>query len=414
MMAVEGPFVAALIARMPEPALNLAAYGVAFSLAWLVESPIMMLLTAATALVRDRATFLALRRFSTTLNVGVTGLMLLLLVPPVFRGLAVGLMGLPPEVAHRVHVALVILLPWPAAIGYRRFYQGVLVRHRLTRRVAYGTVVRLSTMCLVAVLLALGTRLHGAWIGAAALSFGVVAEAVASRWMALHVVRDLLANPAPSTLTQRQILTFYVPLALTSTIALITGPMLTFFLGRSQAPIASLAVLPVVNGLVFLFRSGGIAYQEVAVALSGPRMEHGREVGRMAARLGTLATLALAAMLFTPLGGVWLRQVSGLGPDLEGLALGAARLLVLLPALEYWMSFQRAPFILGGATRTITLSTVTEVLAIAAVMTLAVVGLGWVGAFAASVALFTGRLSANLYLLSRRGVRPPVESCTKV
>ena len=38
MMSVEGPYVAAIIARMPDAAFNLAAYGMAFSLAWLGSS----------------------------------------------------------------------------------------------------------------------------------------------------------------------------------------------------------------------------------------------------------------------------------------------------------------------------------------------------------------------------------------
>ena len=58
-----------------------------------------------------------------------------------------------------MHVATAILIPWPAAIGYRRFYQGILVRHGLTRRVAYGTVVRLTSMSVTAPSLALTTSL---------------------------------------------------------------------------------------------------------------------------------------------------------------------------------------------------------------------------------------------------------------
>src|SRR6185436_1177244 len=54
MMALEGPYIAAIVARMPEAARGLAAFGVAVSLAWLIESPIMMLLSASAALVRDR------------------------------------------------------------------------------------------------------------------------------------------------------------------------------------------------------------------------------------------------------------------------------------------------------------------------------------------------------------------------
>ena len=55
MMAIEGPYIAAIVARMPAAAHSLAAYGVATALAWLIESPIMMLLSAATALVHGRA-----------------------------------------------------------------------------------------------------------------------------------------------------------------------------------------------------------------------------------------------------------------------------------------------------------------------------------------------------------------------
>ena len=45
MMSVEGPFLAAVIARLPLPKFNLAAYGVAFSFALIVEAPIIMLMS---------------------------------------------------------------------------------------------------------------------------------------------------------------------------------------------------------------------------------------------------------------------------------------------------------------------------------------------------------------------------------
>jgi hypothetical protein len=48
MMAVEGPFLAAVIARLAEAKFNLAAYGVAYAVALLVESPVIMLMSAAT------------------------------------------------------------------------------------------------------------------------------------------------------------------------------------------------------------------------------------------------------------------------------------------------------------------------------------------------------------------------------
>ena len=410
MMAAEGPYVAAIIARMPDAAFNLAAYGVAFSLAWLVESPIMMLLTASNALVSDRPSFLALRRFTYRMNAAVTAVMVVAILPPVFRGITGSLMGLPPEVARLVHAATAILVPWPAAIGYRRFYQGIMVRHGQARRVAYGTVLRLATMSITAATLALASPLHGASIGAAALASGVIVEAVASRVMARKAVAALPV-PAPGAaapLTQRAIVRFYYPLALTSIISLVTGPLLTFFMGRSRHPIESLAVLPVVQSLVFLFRSGGVAFQEVGVALIGRSGEHRREVAHALRLLAWGASIVLAGVLFTPLAHVWFQRVSGLPSDLADFALLPARILVLLPAMEYWLSYQRSRFILSGQTRVITAATALEVGGIALVLAACIGWLGMIGAVAGSLAQISGRLASNLFLFTAsRSTRAP-------
>ena len=133
MMSVEGLFLAAIIARLPEPKFNLAAYGMAFSLALIIEAPIIMLImSAATALVKNNHSFLRLRNYTYALNFFITALMLILLLPPVFYFPMHNLIGLPPEVARLTHRASLLLLPWPAAIGCRRVFQGILFRSNLT------------------------------------------------------------------------------------------------------------------------------------------------------------------------------------------------------------------------------------------------------------------------------------------
>jgi len=185
MMAVEGPFLAAVIARLPEPKFNLAAYGVAFAFAILIEAPIIMIMSASTALVEDRHSFRKLRNFTYALNAIITGIMLVVLTPPVFQVIAGDLIGLPADVERLAHIALLVMLPWPAAIGYRRFFQGLLIRDGRTRLVAYGTVVRLTTMSSTAVLLYNVFSLDGSLVGATALSCGVCLEAMATRLMEL-------------------------------------------------------------------------------------------------------------------------------------------------------------------------------------------------------------------------------------
>jgi hypothetical protein len=404
MMAAEGPFLAAVIARLPNPKFNLAAYGVAFAFALLVEAPVIMMMSASTALVDDADSFRRLRNFAYALNAAVTGVMLILLAPPVARLVLETLIDLPADVARLTHGALVILLPWPAAIGYRRFFQGVLIRGGRTRLVALGTVVRLSTMAAVASALYIVSSLPGAYVGAAALTAGVCAEAIAARLMAGSTVRRLRAAPTadpPETerLTYRRIARFYYPLALTSVLALGVTPLATFYMGQARFPVESLAVLPVVVSLSFIFRALGLSYQEVALALMGPRMEHFRELARFALRLALGASAGLALIGFTPLARVWFETISGLSPELTAFALTPTRILALLPALSVVLSMQRAILMRGRFTRPITVATATEVAGILLLLTLLIHGLDWVGVTAAAVAFVAGRAAANGYLV---------------
>src|SRR3989442_12842685 len=135
LMMLEGPAVQAAIGRLPAPELNLAAWGLTMGLSLLVESPIIMLLTTATALVRDAQSFIALRRFMMFLIAGCNLITALVAFTPLFRLVAGGLMKQPEEIVRAAQPAMQLMLFWTAAIGWGRFHQGVLVGHRQTRAV---------------------------------------------------------------------------------------------------------------------------------------------------------------------------------------------------------------------------------------------------------------------------------------
>jgi hypothetical protein len=403
MMAAEGPFLAAIIARLPSPEFNLGAYGVAFALAILIEAPVIMLMSAATSLVKDRISYLKMRNFSRGLILGTTLLLLIVLVPGVYRWLTETLLQLPTEVADLTYGALWFFLPWPSAIGYRRFLQGVLIRAGKTRLVAMGTLIRLFAMTVAALLGYLLLDIPGAWIGGLALGTGVTVEAIAARFMAAETVRELLAEETDSgytgrTVTYRAIATFYLPLALTSMIGLTIQPLLTFFMGRSVAPVESLAVYPVVHSLSFFFRSMGFAYQDAAIALIGERFEHYRELRRFCFTLGAVATAGLALVAFTPLFQLWFITLSGLTPELTSFALIPARIIVPLPFLSVLLSFQRAILVEGRRTQHITWASVIEVTAVAVLFLTLGFGFEVVGATAAFTAFLGGRLLSTVYL----------------
>jgi hypothetical protein len=401
MMSVEGPFLAAIIARLASPEYNLAAFGVAFSFALLAEAPVIMMMSAATALVTDRASYLRLRTFTHGLNATVTIALGVLLLPPVFNGVSHTLLDLPAEVSQRTWLALLVLFPWPGAIGFRRFYQGVLIRHGQTRRVAYGTIVRLASMSATALVLHRFTDFQGAVVGAASLSAGVIAEALASRVMAHGAVRSLMSwkhEEAGESIGYVEIVRFYTPLALTTVLALGVHPLVTFFVGHGRLALESLAVLPVVNSLVFVFRSLGLAYQEVGIALIGKNGEGYEALRRFAWILGVAVAAGLGLIAWTPLGRIWFESISGLSPELSRFALAPTRILVVVPGLAVVLSFQRAVLVNARRTARVTRATVIEVIGIITVMLVAAFAFDAVGVVAAAAALVLGRVAANLSL----------------
>ncbi|NOY24224.1 MAG: hypothetical protein GXO70_12035 [Acidobacteria bacterium] len=405
MMATEGPFIAAIIARLPEPKFNLAAYGVAFSFALIVESPIIMIMTASTALVKDRHSFQKLFRYTLFLNTAITLLMLISLMPEIFNFVTEVLIGLPPHIAKLTRTAALLLIPWPAAIGFRRFYQGILITHNKTRRIAFATVFRLVSMAVTATLLFEEHRLSGAAVGAISLSTGVVLESFVIRFMAGPYIRKLHKTYPVSTqltLNYRFISIFYYPLALTSILALGVQPLVTFFMGHSRFPVESLAVLPVVTSLVFVFRSMGLSFQEVVIALMGENREGYRPLKRFTTILALTTSFLLGIIAFTPASHVWFRQISGLSEELANFAILPTRILVLMPALSVLISWQRANLVHVRQTAPITWATVIEISGIVLTLFISISYLNVPGVVAAASAFLIGRLAGNTWLAAPR------------
>ncbi len=402
MMSFEGPFLAALIARLPEPKYNLAAYGVAFSFALMIEAPVILLMSASTALVKDKQSFFKLRNFTYGLNIIVTIAILLLVIPSVFYFVAVDLVSLPQEVARLTHIAVIILIPWPGAIGYRRFYQGILIRNNLTKRVAYGTIIRLSSMAVTATSLFLFTEVEGVIVGASALSAAVVCEAAASKFMTFQIIKKLKAggitSDEPINLTYKNIFRFYYPLALTSMITLGVQPMVTFFIGQSSMALESLAVLPVINSFVFIFRSFGLSFQEAAIALIGQKKEGYNILKKYAFTMGIIVVAALGIIAFSPLADFWFHTISGLSNNLTSFAKTPLIIMIFMPGLSVLLSFQTAVLVDARNTKPITFSTLTEFFGIVIIVFIMTNVFPFVGVIAATTGFILGRLGANLYL----------------
>ncbi|MCX6169247.1 MAG: hypothetical protein NTX65_07905 [Ignavibacteriales bacterium] len=401
MMSVEGPFLTALIARMPNQEFNLAAYGVAFALALIMESPVIMMMSASVSLVRNKYSFYKLRNFVYSVNLLATLCIIILIIPPIFYFLTIKLINLPMEVAILTHKAVILLIPWPAAIGYRRFYQGIMISSNATRRVAYGTIIRMSSMFIVAVILITFSKFEGVVIGASALSSGVIMEALASRLMAnkfVNNVKQNLVSDLSAILSYKEIAKFYYPLALTSFISLGIHPVVTFFMGQSNSALESLAVLPVLNSLVFFFRSFGLSFQEVGIALMDEYKSY-YKLRTFAFILGIVVVGGLSLISFTPLSDLWFRKVAGLSIQLSEFSKLPLMLYTIFPATTAWINFQRAILVYSRKTKPITYATIIEVVGIIITLIITIKFFSLIGVIAAVIAYTLGRIAAIIYLI---------------
>lgn len=349
--------VAAVLARLADPKINLAAYGgIVFPLALVVEAPIIMLLAASTALSRDQQSYVRLRRFTHSLSAFLTLLHVLIVATPLYYVVVEGLLGAPAEIVAPARVGLAIMIPWSWAIAYRRFNQGVLIRFGRSLMVGTGTLVRLAADATVLIIGYLVGTIPGIVVAACAIMAGVFSEAAYAHFSARPVVAKRLrgAGGTPGRrLTYRSLLAFYVPLSLTSLLGLLVQPLGSAAMSRLPGALDSLAVWPVVTGLGFLLRSPGFAYNEVVVALLD-QPDAAAELQRFARLLSIASTGLLLIVLLPFAGGLWFEGVVGLPPSLAVLAQRSLWIALPLPAFSVLESWYQGLIVDSRRTRGIT------------------------------------------------------------
>ncbi|HLJ57890.1 MAG TPA: hypothetical protein VKT77_22825 [Chthonomonadaceae bacterium] len=352
LMMCEGPAIQGAMGRLPHPQLHLAAMGLAFSLSLLVESPVIMLLATAIALVKDGETFRALRRFVVLMALICTALTAVVAFTPLFDVVTHGVMGQPAAIVRAARPAMQIMLFWTAAIAWRRFYQGVLVKYDQTRKVSWGTAIRLTATISTGALLTLGGRLPGSQVAACALMAGVVVEAIATTAFALPLVRGRIVNHVDESLeplTPARIWRFHAPLAATTLLTLLAQPLTSAALARLPASRETLAAWPVAYLLLLILRGWGLALQEITVA-------HARDAAarpalrRFAWLVGGVTALGTLVITATPLIFLYFDRVLRLPQPLQAAARLGVAVGMLLPMITSLGSWARGLLVAAGST----------------------------------------------------------------
>ena len=255
-------------------------------------------------------------------------------------------------------------------------------------------------MSLSALLMFHYSGIQGAVLGGIALSCGVVMEILATRLLASGAIAKTLGQEDQGPVQSiRELGYYYLPLAMTPFITLGIHPVVTFFLGKGKMPLESLAVMPVIGALTFVFRAVGLSFQEVAIALLGDNLQGWQKIRDFALLLAILLSGSLLLIALTPLADFWLMQVSGLSPMLANFSILPLQLMALLPAMTVLTAFLRALLMGGHATRPISTATAMEAVVIILVLTGLMLEGTLSGAVCAAIAYLIGRLFAMAWML---------------
>jgi hypothetical protein len=329
-MAVADPLLAVTLTRLPAPAIQLAALGVVKAIAVFLESPIIMVLHASTALSGWTPARQALGRFVAGVSGVLTVILLGLSWPPVYAWLSADVYSLKAPVAAAARGPLLILCLWPAIIAWRRYHQGHLILQGRGRFMGLASLARVIgfIFCLL-----LGVRLgwDGAIVGAGALMAGLGLEAVlVYAWSRQAELGSQVPNrPLPENVGA--VSRYYAPLAFTMLLMWGGRAALIAILARAEDHELALAAWAASWGFVILLANLTRMVQQLVIKYAAvvPPLR----LMALGFWAGTLCSLLLAALGHTLPGKALLGVLIGHDAKLWAAAQAVVSTSVCLPLL---------------------------------------------------------------------------------
>jgi progressive ankylosis protein len=266
-MALGDPLTTTTLAHLPDARSNIAALGVAKAIAIFCESPIIMLLHASNALAPTQASRKALWKFTLISSGAMSLLLALTAIPAVFAIVGEGWLSVSPELSDRVRSIVLIVILWPLAIGWRRYFQGLLIHAGQSNAVAQASLIRLAA---VVGILAVGTilKISGTTVAGTSLVVGVIAEAITVTYLAkkLKVTHppEIISTPElPHNLAE--VWKFYAPLGGTMILVWGARAALIGIVARANDGKIALAAWPAAWGLVLVIANSTRMVQQIII-----------------------------------------------------------------------------------------------------------------------------------------------------
>ena len=314
------------------------------------------MLAAATALGDSWTNYRRLFRFMTMLGVTLTCVHILIGITPLFDLILHNVLRVPQEIIEHSRIPFILMAPTTVAVGYRRLWQGLLIRYNRTRIIPLTMLSRVAVIIIVLIIGFTAKIYSGALIATAAMSIGMIVSAItAGFFFRVSVAKKIPENAHHGYVMKwPRLLAFYVPLSLTSIFLVVSRPIQTFGMSRALFPVNSLAVWPVISAFLFLFNSLALSYQEAVIALLERNPDYKEKLKVFARGLALILSIFTLLVGATQLRILWFKGVNGLSDDLFSMVRIPVLILAAMPALITLKSWMRAQYVRNRRTAVLT------------------------------------------------------------
>ncbi len=401
-MALGDPLIVFTLAQMPNARMNLAAVGIAKAIAVFFESPVIMMLHASNSLAANQESREGLWKLMVIAALTLVGLLTVLSFPGVFAVMNRYFFATEAAIAFHSREILSLLILWPGAIAWRRYYQGLLIHRGNVQVVKNASLVRLAFVILM-LFTGYNLEFSGALLAGATLMGGVLVESATvslayyRRYGRVTPVVSTELTPKAKLLptTLQGIWSFYWPLANSMVVVWGGRALLLGIVARSVDAAVALAAWPAAWGLVLVIANATRMVQQVVIRNRGEMSDP--FLLFFAGTVGLLFFAILVLMANTTVGYRLTQSFIGNDPDL---LTGVLPVLFLCSAVPLLVALQNAiqGFLISeGRTGRVNVATwlgTTFLLSVTA----GAIYFGFAGATAASFAMLTALLVETFWL----------------
>ncbi|CAG7650703.1 multi antimicrobial extrusion protein MatE [Paenibacillus allorhizosphaerae] len=387
------------LARSAHPELIIASYALPMSILGITERPAVLLRQTCSALVRDRRSFRAMSLVGVYVLGSIFLIGGLISYTPVGPWVFLHLFGADEQLVGPMVNVYRVLMFVSIFSGIRCIFHGIIIFNMRTKWLTIGMLIRLAGMYALS-LYFIKTGVTSGAVGAIIFLTGMIIEAAVSFWEGRALLRKIPEKkPDHEVESTKQIFQFYKPLLYSSAIAVIAGPAINAFLGKTTQLELSIAAFAIAGSLTQLVQSFFSYIHQIVLNFY---RKDAAAVRRFTLMLSLIPSCLIALLAYTPAGPWFMEHIMGVNERLMQASLSTLKVFMIMTFIFPWLDFGNGLLMLRSQTKVMVWSQAANVLTLLVTLVICIYSNpGWngmIGALAQSLGMVAEALVV-LYML---------------